>query len=206
MDIQLRKKESSSRLLPTALVGALLAAAGAVAAYVLLGRRRKQQELAAQGKRVDDAMTRDPRSIEPGAVVAEAAQLMRTEDVGSLPVVHNGQLVGMVTDRDIAVRVVAEGRDVQATTVGDIGSAEPVTVRPEQELDDALSLMAQHKVRRIPVVEGDRLVGIVAQADIALAGDDRLTGEIVHEVSKPLRSGDEATRAAGQPTLTVPSA
>lgn len=201
MNIQLRRKErSSAKWLSVALLGGLLAAVGAAGA-LLFGRRRVHA-LAPGAKRVDDAMTRDPRSIEPGAVVAEAAQLMRSEDVGSLPVVQNGHLVGMVTDRDIAVRVVADGKDVKATTVGEIGSVQPVTVGPEQELDDALSLMAQHRVRRIPVVEGDRLVGIVAQADVALAGDTRATGEIVQEVSKPIHA-EEATRAAGQPTVTA---
>ena len=185
MNMQFRRKEKSSgKWLSIALIGGLVASAAAAGAYLLFGRRRPQS-LAPGAKRVDQAMTRDPRSVEPGAVVAEVAQLMRTEDVGSVPVVQNGHLVGMVTDRDIAVRVVAEGKDVSATTVGEIGSRQPVTVAPEQELDDALSLMAQHQLRRIPVVDGDRLVGIVAQADIAREVDERQTGQVVQQVSTP---------------------
>jgi CBS domain-containing protein len=185
MNMQFRRKEKrSSRWLSIAVISGLVASAAAAGAYLLFGRRRPQS-LAPGAKRVDQAMTRDPRSVEPGAVVADVAQLMRTEDVGSVPVVQNGHLVGMVTDRDIAVRVVAEGKDVRATTVGEIGSQKPVTVAPEQELDDALSLMAQHQLRRIPVVDGDRLVGIVAQADIAREVDERQTGEVVQQVSTP---------------------
>jgi CBS domain-containing protein len=89
-----------------------------------------------------------------------------------------------VTDRDIAIRVVAEGKDPSSTTVQDIASQELVTVDPQQDLDEALRLMAQHQVRRLPVVEEDgKLVGIVAQADVARHGDDARTGEVVEDIS-----------------------
>lgn len=137
-------------------------------------------------KRVTDAMTADPRSVELETPVAEAARILRDEGVGSLPVVKGGRVTGMVTDRDLAVRVLAEGRDAGSTRVGDVVSGEPVTVRPEQDLDEALRLMARHQVRRLPVVDdGDRLVGILAQADVALAGDDERAGEVVEEISRP---------------------
>jgi CBS domain-containing protein len=93
-------------------------------------------------------------------------------------------LVGIVTDRDIVVRVVAEGRDPNATTVREIASTELVTVSPDDALDDALNRLAERQVRRLPVVEGDRLVGIVAQADIARLGEDKKTGEVVEEISR----------------------
>jgi CBS domain-containing protein len=109
---------------------------------------------------------------------------MAREDVGPIPVVEEGRLVGIVTDRDLVVRVLAEGRDPQTTTVGEIASRDVVTVSPDEDLDRALQLLAQHQVRRLPVVEGDRLVGIVAQADVARTGQDRETGEVVEQISR----------------------
>jgi CBS domain-containing protein len=119
-------------------------------------------------KSIRDTMSIDPRLIIPSDPIVEAARLMRDENVGSLPVSDEGRLVGMLTDRDIAVRVVAEGRSPESTTVGEVFSPNPVAARPDQDLDEALQLMAQHQVRRLPVVEDDRLVGILAQADVAL--------------------------------------
>ena len=137
------------------------------------------------GASIRDTMTSNPRTIETSTPVAEAARLMSSEDVGSLPIVEGERLVGMLTDRDITVRVVAEGMDPQSTTVGDVASRDVVSVDPQQQLDEALRLMAQHQVRRLPVVEEDgRLVGIVAQADVATAGQDAQTGQVVEEISR----------------------
>jgi CBS domain-containing protein len=118
--------------------------------------------------------------------VVEAARIMKEKDVGIVPVVEGGRLVGTVTDRDIAVRVVAEGKDPQSVRVREIASTEVVTVDPQQDLDEALRLMASHQVRRLPVVEEDgKLVGIVAQADVAREANDKQTGELVEEISQP---------------------
>jgi CBS domain-containing protein len=137
------------------------------------------------GKSVRDLMTSNPSTVDPGAPVAEAAKLMAREDVGIVPVVDGGRLAGTITDRDIAVRVVAEGKDPQSTKVGDVASQDLVTVDPQQDLDEALRLMAQHQVRRLPVVEEDgKLVGIVAQADVARQGKDERTGEVVEQISR----------------------
>jgi CBS domain-containing protein len=134
------------------------------------------------GKGIRDVMTSNPRTIEADRPVAEAARLMRDEDVGLAPVVEGDRLVGTLTDRDIAIRVVAEGRDPEATPVRDVASTDLVTLDPEQELSEALRLMAQHQVRRLPVVEEDgRLVGVIAQADVAQHGDDRETGERISQ-------------------------
>jgi len=133
---------------------------------------------------IKEVMTRDVRACEPNATVADAAKVMAQEDVGPVPIVEDGRLVGIVTDRDIVVRVVAEGRDPNATTVREIASTELVTVSPDDALDDALNRLAERQVRRLPVVEGDRLVGIVAQADIARLGEDKKTGEVVEEISR----------------------
>jgi CBS domain-containing protein len=136
------------------------------------------------GTSIKDVMTREVRACEPTATVVEAAKVMAQEDVGPIPIVEDGRLVGIVTDRDIVVQVVAAGRDVNSTKVGDIASRDLVTVSPDDDLDDALTLLAKRQVRRLPVVEGDRLVGIVAQADIARLGKDEKTGEVVEEISR----------------------
>jgi|SRR5579884_1302225 len=135
-------------------------------------------------KSIRDVMTERPRTISKGDKVVDAARLMREEDAGVVPIVDGDRLVGVVTDRDIAVRLVADGRDPQSTSVEEIASRELVTVDPQQSLDEALRLMAQHQVRRLPVCEEDgRLVGIVAQADVARHGDAERTGEVVEEIS-----------------------
>jgi CBS domain-containing protein len=119
-------------------------------------------------KSVRDAMTGDPRSIGASAPVVEAARLMREKHIGSLPVTDEEKLVGMITDRDITTRVVAEAADLQTLSVGDVYSRDLISVGPDKDLEEALQLMARHQVRRLPVVEDDgSLVGIVAQADIA---------------------------------------
>jgi CBS domain-containing protein len=134
-------------------------------------------------KALRDAMTADPTTVEAGTSLTEAAQLMKSEDVGALPVVDNGRLTGMITDRDIAIRAVAEGKlDV---TVGEIASKDVVSIDPQQSLAEAARLMAQRQLRRLPVCEEDgRLVGIVAQADVAETGHDELTGEVVQRISQ----------------------
>lgn len=137
------------------------------------------------GKGIREVMTSNPCTIDADKPVSYAAKMMRDEDVGLAPVVEGDRLVGTLTDRDIAVRVVAEGRDPESTTVKDIASTDVVTVDPEQDLDEALRLMAEHQVRRLPVVEEDgRVVGVVAQADVARLADDRKTGEVVERISQ----------------------
>jgi len=134
---------------------------------------------------VRDAMTADPRSIGKSVSVVEAAQLMREQDIGSLPITDDERLVGMITDRDITMRVVAEAADPNATSVEDVYSRDLVSVAPDNDLEEALGLMARHQVRRLPVVEDGRLVGIVAQADIALSENETKTGELVEAISAP---------------------
>lgn len=134
---------------------------------------------------IRNVMTPNPTTVAPSTPVAEVARLMKREDVGSVPVCESDRLIGTVTDRDIALRVVAEGKDPQSTKVSDVASTDLVTIDPQQSLDEALRLMAQHQVRRLPVVEEDgRLVGIVAQADVAQQGADHKTGEVVQQISR----------------------
>lgn len=134
---------------------------------------------------VADVMTPGVEMAAPTQPLTEAARMMRTGDYGSMPVVADGRIVGVLTDRDIVVRAVAEGLDPQIARVGDVASADVVTVAPGQDLDEALDLMARHRVRRLPVVEDGRLVGMLSQADVALDGSERKTGEVVQEISQP---------------------
>ena len=136
-------------------------------------------------KSVREAMTAGVSSVSPSQSLADAAEVMKGQDVGSVPVVEEGRLAGIVTDRDIVTRAVAERRNPQAVKVEEIASHDLVTVESEQDLDDALALMARHKVRRLPVLEGGRLVGMLAQADIALGAKEEKVGEMVEQISQP---------------------
>jgi CBS domain-containing protein len=134
---------------------------------------------------IKELMTVKPRTVKQGDSIVDAAKLMKGEDTGVAPIVDGDRLVGVITDRDIAIRVVAEGRDPQSTKVEEIASRNLVTIDPQQDLDEALRLMAQHQVRRLPVVEEDgKLVGIVAQADVARHADAARTGEVIEEISE----------------------
>jgi CBS domain-containing protein len=134
---------------------------------------------------IRDEMTENPRSIGVSASVVEAAQLMREKDIGSLPITDDEKLVGMITDRDITTMVVAKAADPGTTSVGDVFSGDPISVEPDKDIKEALQLMARHQVRRLPVVENGELVGIVAQADVALKEGEKKTGELVEAISAP---------------------
>ena len=130
------------------------------------------------GSTIKDAMTSNPQTVTSDQTVVEAARIMKQADTGIVPIVDGDRLVGVITDRDITITVVAEGKDPQSTTVTDAASRDLVTVDPQQDLDEALRLMAKHQVRRLPVVEEDgRLVGVVAQ-------DDARTGQVVEQISQ----------------------
>jgi CBS domain-containing protein len=137
------------------------------------------------GKSVRDAMTSNPCTIDADKPVAYAAKMMKQENVGIAPIVDGKRLIGTLTDRDIAVRVVAEGKSPETTRVREVASTAPVTVDPEQNLEEALRLMATHQIRRLPVVEEDgRVVGVLAQADVAEETKAKKTGELVEEISR----------------------
>jgi CBS domain-containing protein len=115
---------------------------------------------------VRDFMVSDVVTLEPGTSVVDAARRMIQEEKGPLPIVEGDRPVAIVTDRDIIAHVVAEGRDPSSMTVDDIATHELVTIGPDQDVDEVRRLMAQHELDRILVVEGDRLVGIISEADI----------------------------------------
>jgi CBS domain-containing protein len=138
------------------------------------------------GTKIAEVMTQRPRAVTAQMTVREAARLMEEEDVGSLPVVDEGdRLIGIVTDRDIAVRVVGRGLDADTTRVGDVASRDLVVLTPDHDLDEALQVMAQEQVRRMPiVVRENQLVGMLAQADIAHAAKEKTAGEVVEAISR----------------------
>ena len=136
-----------------------------------------------------EVMTKSPVSALPTDTVVNVAQLMKERDIGPVPIVEDKvsrKLVGIVTDRDLAMKVVAEGRDPNTTLVRDVMTKEVVTCREEDDIDGTLDAMSTHQLRRIPVVDkDDRLVGIIAQADVAIRMDEpEKTGEVVKEISQ----------------------
>jgi CBS domain-containing protein len=136
-------------------------------------------------KTIREVMTQDVCAIDADQSVAHAAKMLKDEDVGLAPIVEGNKLIGTLTDRDITIRVVAEGKDPQSTKVRDVASTHLVTIDPEQDLDDAMRLMAQYQVRRLPVVEEDgRLVGVIAQADVAELAPAKKIGEVVEKISQ----------------------
>lgn len=132
---------------------------------------------------VKDVMTPGPTAIASDAMVVEAARRMLSEDVGSLPVVEGETLVGMITDRDLVLHVIAKDLDPHKVQVADVCSEDPVIADPEDSLDDALQRMASEQVRRLPVVTAGKLVGILAQADIARTARPESTGRLLEEIS-----------------------
>jgi len=140
-------------------------------------------------KKCSDVMTKNVVYCSPNDTIVEVAQLMKREDIGPVLIVENDQsrtLVGIVTDRDIVLKVVAEGRDPKGTRVGDVMSKKLVTCHANDDIDQAMSAMAQFQLRRIPVVEDNmRLVGIISQADVATRVDEPdKTAEVVKEISQ----------------------
>src|SRR5688572_22020114 len=138
-----------------------------------------------------DIMTSNVECVTAKDNIQAAARIMRDEDVGIVPVVEetggNRVLRGVVTDRDIAIRCVAEGKDARSCTVADVMSSGLVTVRPDADLKEVMEKMKKAQVRRIPVVEdANRLVGIIAQADLATQGaGDKAVGDVVEKISEP---------------------
>jgi len=113
-------------------------------------------------------MTREPRTVEADATVADAARQMREGDIGDVVVTREGSVEGIVTDRDIVIRAVAEGRDPDSTPVGEVASKNVTSLAPEQSLDEAVSTMREQDIRRIPVVKDGRPVGILSLGDVAV--------------------------------------
>lgn len=122
--------------------------------------------------------------IEPGTPVLEVAKIMREQDIGCVPVGENDRLVGMVTDRDIVCRGIAPGRDCSTMAARDVMSSGIIYCRENEELDDAIRIMEQHEVRRLPVINDDkRMIGILSLGDISHSAARQLSGEVLQSVS-----------------------
>jgi CBS domain-containing protein len=135
-------------------------------------------------KTVKDAMTAKPVTVDRTTSAAEAANLMAKGEFGPLPVVEGSKLIGIVTDRDLVIRVMAKGRDPKETPVGDVCTEDPVAVPADEGLDEAIGLMERHQVRRLPVVKEGRLVGMLSQADLAREQPHERTGQLLEEISR----------------------
>ncbi len=135
-------------------------------------------------KTARDVMSGGAECVQSSETVLDAAKKLASLDVGAMPICgEDDRLKGMITDRDIVVKVLAEGRDPAETQAGDLAEGKPVTIGADDSVDEALRTMIDHKVRRLPVIDGHDLVGIVSQADLAKALDDANVGELVEAIS-----------------------
>lgn len=139
----------------------------------------------------NDVMTHEPTCCAAGDPVMDAVEVMRNEDVGVVPIVDepaSKKLVGIITDRDVVLNVVAAGKDPKSTTLEEVMTRNPVSVRPDDAIQNVLDYMGQHQIRRIPVVDGkSRVVGIISQADIANRMDiPEKFEKVVENISQPL--------------------
>ena len=132
-----------------------------------------------------DLMTPDPTCVKEGQTLVEAARMMRDLDVGALPICgDDDRLKGMLTDRDIVVKCLAEGGDPNTATAGSLAQGKPVTIGADDSLDEALRVMQEHQVRRLPVIDGHDLVGMVSQADVARSLPEEAVGDLVEAISR----------------------
>ena len=131
-----------------------------------------------------DVMTPDAQCIGENDTVLDAAKRLAELDVGAMPICgEDDRLKGMLTDRDIVVKVLAQGMDPSSTKAGALGEGKPVTIGADDSIDEALRTMSEHKVRRLPVIDGHDLVGIVSQADLARELDEEKVGDLVEAIS-----------------------
>ncbi len=137
--------------------------------------------------KVSDVMTPNPRTVQLSDTIEDAAKIMRDEDTGAVPVIEDDRVVGMITDRDIVIRAVADG-DFECT-IDDIVSDDVVCATPEMTTAEAADLMSEHQIRRLPVVDDDeRLVGIISLGDIAVKeGRDARTGDTLENISEGVK-------------------
>ena len=136
------------------------------------------------GKTARDVMTGGAECIGESDTIADAAKRLAELDVGAMPICgEDNRLKGMLSDRDIVVKVIAQGKDVNTTKAGELGEGKPVTIGADDSVDEALHTMAEHKVRRLPVIDGHDLIGIVSQADLAKNVDEEKVGDLVEAIS-----------------------
>lgn len=133
---------------------------------------------------VRDAMSTSANTIDEGATILQAAKQLAEQNVGALPIVdEEGGLQGIITDRDIVVKVLAQGEDPSQTKAGDLAQEQPVTVSAEASLEDAVRLLKENDVRRLPVVDGDQVVGMISEADLARALPPEQAGPLMEAIA-----------------------
>ena len=136
------------------------------------------------GKKAREVMTGGAECIGENDTITTAAKRLAELDVGAMPICgEDNRLKGMLTDRDIAIKVVAQGKDPNTVTAGELAQGKPVTIGADDSVDEALRTMAEHMVRRLPVIDGHDLIGIVSQADVARALPEKKVGETVEAIS-----------------------
>jgi CBS domain-containing protein len=135
-------------------------------------------------KKARDVMTPDCKCVSENDSILDVAKQLSENDVGSMPICgEDDRLKGMITDRDIVVKVLAQGKDPSSTSAGDLAQGKPVTIGADDSIEEALDVMSEHKVRRLPVIDGHDLVGIIAQADIATELPEEKVGDLVEAIS-----------------------
>ena len=153
--------------------------------------------------KVRDAMTGDVATARLDTTLDDIASMMKDENVGAIPVIEDGELAGIVTDRDIVIRCIADGRDPSDTTVEDVLSEQIQTIEPDADLEEAAQMMSGQQIRRLPVVEDGVLIGMISLGDIAVkGGDEDVTGETLEDVSEGVKgsrqSGPSSRRSASR--------
>ena len=151
--------------------------------------------------KIREIMTTNVTTAELNSTLEEIATIMRHEDVGAVPILDDGELAGLVTDRDIVLRCVAEGRDPGECSAEDILTEGLITVSPHDSVADATAIMSRNQIRRLPVLEEGRLIGMVSLGDIAVKqSDDRVSGDALEDISEGVKQGSRRTTARAQRT------
>lgn len=146
--------------------------------------------------KIRQLMTTDVSTAEPETTLEEIATIMRNDDVGAVPVVENDELVGIITDRDLVLRCIAEGKDPSATRADDILSDSIETIEPDADVEEAAELMSRRQIRRLPVVEDGHLVGMLSIGDVAVKQqDDSMSGDTLQKVSRGVKRSSKPAQA-----------
>lgn len=149
--------------------------------------------------KIRDVMVSDIETAEPDDTLDEVAIMMRDQDTGAIPVVEDGELIGIVTDRDIVLRCVAEGKDPTETAADEVITGDLHIIEPDADLEDARKLMAKHQIRRLPVVENGQLVGMVSLGDLAVKADEDKVADTLEDISEGVKASDQSpARSSGR--------
>jgi CBS domain-containing protein len=159
----------------------------------MLERRRNAMK-------VREIMTTEIRKATPDNTLIDIAAMMRDEDVGALPVVQDGELRGIVTDRDIVVRAIADGKDPSITTVQEVLSEDLESAEPDDDVEKAADVMASHQIRRLPVIQDGKLIGMVTLGDIAVKHEESTASHALEGVSEGVKASTRASSKAEEPT------